>query len=100
MVFQESAKVKRKRGAEAPLEVFCGSSPKSELHVEREFKLTRSAVVALSATATLAADLAAGLDAAAGVTRSDVVEGVEGVHAELDGHVLENRESFGESEVG
>ena len=68
--------------------------------MERELKLTRSAVVALSAAATLATDGSGRLDVAAGVTRSDVVEGVEGIHAELDGHVLPNSECLGEAEIG
>jgi len=68
--------------------------------VERELKLTRSAVVALSAAATLATDGSGRLDVAARVTRSDVVEGVERVHAELDGNILPNSECLGETEVG
>jgi hypothetical protein len=82
------------------LQVVCGSSAQLELCVEREFKLTRSAVVALSAAATLTTDGTDRLDVAAGVTRSDVVEGVEGIHAELDGDVLPYGERFGQSEVG
>ena len=80
--------------------VYCGSSAKSELRVERELKLTRSAVVALSAAPTFTGNRAAALDISVGVARSDVVEGVEGIHAKFDGHILPYIERFGERKIG
>ena len=89
-----------KRGAEAPLEVCCGSFAGLELSAKREFELTRTAIVAGAAAATLPADGTDRFDVAAGVTRSDVVEGVECIHAELDDYVLADGEGFGEAQVG
>src|SRR5271170_1121138 len=63
-------RIKGKRGAEAPLEVCCGSSSQLELERERELQLTRSG------TRTFAGDRTSRLNIAAGVSRVDVVERV------------------------
>jgi hypothetical protein len=83
--------MQKKRGEpKLPSRFVAAPRTELELNVEGKFKLTRSAVVALSAAATLATDGSDRLDVAAGVARSDVVESVERIHAELDGYVLPN----------
>ena len=75
---------RKKRGACAPLEVCCGSFAELELYAEGELELTGSAIVALTAAAAFSADRTDRLDVATWIARSNVIEHVEGIHAELD----------------
>src|SRR5579863_3583246 len=78
----------------------CGSSL-LELHAKREFKLTRPAIPGGITSGSLAIDGACAENVAIiRIARIDVIEHVEGVHAELGGHALPNRERLGDRQVG
>ena len=71
---------------------------KLELDAKRKLELTGSARAA-DAAARFARDCTQRLNVAAGVACVDVVEHVEGVHAELDRNLFPHRERLGQTHV-
>ena len=83
----------KKRGAEAPLFPLAALRAKLELQAKGEFEL------AWNPARRFAGDGARRLDAATRITRVDVVERVERIHAELGDETLADGERLGNGKV-